>query len=433
MIGKTSTQRWLILSHGFNMDGRAASLTITDKMPHLMIAGIEPIVLSAVTGVLDTRFKHSQLLPWGPSGLRFDLRHLFALRWGRDWRYRVVTGLISFLLLPFILIERSLIGLQSQWSWMPAAVFRGWLCILIDKPVLVYSTGGAYSAHWAGFWLKRLTGIRWIAEIHDPMLFPGTVPATRNLKFWAKLEGMICKSADLVWWFTDQALASARRRHPQLGDRGKVILPGAEPPHVSAKYSKGSDLVLGHFGSLSPVRSLRPMVEAFAEFCQRHPEMATHIFIHCYGGAIDGPGQQAIREHRLETHFLNRGRLEWDPVTRLSGREQIQQRMHQVDGLLLLHGTTADCAEYIPSKFYDYLWAGRPVVGLVHVNSQLTRLITDHGGYAAEVDHREEVLEMLARVFRDWQEDRMQTPLLQPIDAGQAVTTILSLTKRFTE
>ena len=38
---------WLILSHGFNMDGRASSQTITDKMPYLLEAGIKPIVFSA--------------------------------------------------------------------------------------------------------------------------------------------------------------------------------------------------------------------------------------------------------------------------------------------------------------------------------------------------------------------------------------------------
>ena len=39
-----SRQRWLILSHAFNMDGRAASQTITDKLPHLRRAGIEVVV-----------------------------------------------------------------------------------------------------------------------------------------------------------------------------------------------------------------------------------------------------------------------------------------------------------------------------------------------------------------------------------------------------
>ena len=68
-------KRWLILSHGFNMDGRASSLTVTDKIPYLLEEGIQPIVLSAVTGERDHRFPHYQLLPWGPAALRFDFRH----------------------------------------------------------------------------------------------------------------------------------------------------------------------------------------------------------------------------------------------------------------------------------------------------------------------------------------------------------------------
>ena len=67
-------KRWLILAHGFNMDGRAASLTVTDKIPHLLNAGVQPIVLSAITGIKDERFPHHQFLAWGPSGFRFDFR-----------------------------------------------------------------------------------------------------------------------------------------------------------------------------------------------------------------------------------------------------------------------------------------------------------------------------------------------------------------------
>ena len=44
---------WLILSHAFNMDGRAASQTITDKIPRLRERGINPVVISAITGRKD--------------------------------------------------------------------------------------------------------------------------------------------------------------------------------------------------------------------------------------------------------------------------------------------------------------------------------------------------------------------------------------------
>ena len=43
----TQKKRWLILSHAFNMDGRAASQTITDKIPYFLEAGIELTVFSS--------------------------------------------------------------------------------------------------------------------------------------------------------------------------------------------------------------------------------------------------------------------------------------------------------------------------------------------------------------------------------------------------
>ena len=56
---------WLILSHGFNMDGRAASQTITDKIPFLIEENVQPIVVSAVTVHQDQMITHIQVLPWG--------------------------------------------------------------------------------------------------------------------------------------------------------------------------------------------------------------------------------------------------------------------------------------------------------------------------------------------------------------------------------
>jgi hypothetical protein len=172
-VGVTNEQHWLILSHCFNMDGRAASLTITDKLRHLMERGITFSVLSGVSGTHDKRFEHLQLLPWGPSGLRFDLRHVVAMRFGRGVLYRIIGLVVSIVLAPLVVLERVLFGLQSQSSWAFPAVVRSLWLIHKQRPSVIYSTGGAYSAHHAGYWLKKLTGIKWIAEIHDPMVIAG--------------------------------------------------------------------------------------------------------------------------------------------------------------------------------------------------------------------------------------------------------------------
>ncbi|MBU4046250.1 MAG: hypothetical protein KJ572_07885, partial [Gammaproteobacteria bacterium] len=360
-------ERWLILSHCFNMDGRAASQTITDKLPHLMARGIDPIVLSGVSGSHDDRFMHLQLMPWGPAGLRFDMRHVVAMRFGRGVVYRILTLIISLLLAPFIVLERLMFGLQNHASWVFPATVRSLLLIRKYKPTVIYSTGGAYSAHLAGYWLKKLTGLPWIAEIHDPMVIEGQTKS-RNARFMAKLEGIICKHADLVWWFTDGALERARRRHPELGERGIVVLPGAEPPRSVATYKRGEQMAICHFGSLATTRSLLPVVQALDAILGKEPELRPLVRVHVYGGKIDAAAMRSIEQKNLQDVFISHGRLEFSPETGRTGRERVVDLMYQADCLLLVHGSIDDCREYIPSKLYEYFWARRPVIALTHEN-----------------------------------------------------------------
>jgi hypothetical protein len=54
--------------------------------------------------------------------------------------------------------------------------------------------------------------------------------------------------------------------------------------------------------------------------------------------------------------------------------------MQQHDYLLLIHGNDESCSEYIPSKVYEYWSSQRPVIGLVHDNEQLQRILIDING-----------------------------------------------------
>lgn len=418
-------QNWLILSHCFNMDGRAASLTITDKLPYLAAAGVEPIILSSVSGERDKNFHHVQLLPWGPSGLRFDMRHVIASHFGRGVLYRLLVLLVSLLLAPFIVLERALLGWQNHWSWAVPATLRSLWIIYRYRPALLYSTGGSYSAHLAAHWIKRLTGIKWIAEIHDPMVKPGTIPRTRNERLMAYIEGLVCKNANLAWWFTEGALKGARARHPELGSRGVCILPGVAKPTVSGEYRRGTQMVISHFGSLSDTRSMLPVVMAMHTLLEKQPEIRSTVRVHIYGGSLDRQSSSEIARYKLEDIFVGFGRIEKDPKTGLSGREQVLQRMFEADCLLLLHGTVADCREYIPSKLYEYIWTKRPIIALTYQNPELDRLVNERGGYIAAADQPAEVLSAVERAYTDWKNNELRTSTVPAIGVQQAVNRIL--------
>jgi hypothetical protein len=411
------------------MDGRAASLTITDKLPFLAEAGVEPIILSGVSGDRDKKFKHYQLIPWGPAGFRFDMRHVIASHLGRGFVYQILVGLMGLLLAPFIAVERLLLGWQNQWSWSLPATLRSLWLIWKYNPTVLYTTGGAYSAHLAGYWIKRLTGIKWIVEVHDPMVKPGRVPTTRDEKINGYIEGLICRFADLAWWFTEGALKGARQRHPELGDRGVVILPGVAKPSVSGSYKRGEQMIISHFGSLSDTRSLQPVVKAVHTLLEHNPEIRSKLRVHIYGGTIDRLAKLEIQKYGLEDVFISFGRLERSEVTGMSGREQVLARMFQADCLLLVHGTISDCSEYIPSKLYEYLWTGRPVIALTYQNPQLDQLILERNGYVASGDNSGQILAALTAAYSDWKEDHLPQPGLPAIGVDQAVHSILKLVR----
>jgi len=402
-------QRWLILAHAFNMDGRAASQTITDKLPHLRRAGVEVVVLSGVSGTRDPVLEHHQLWPAGPAGLRFELRHVLRRRFANRLVYRTLMTVASLVLLPGVVLEKLLRPVESSWSWWLSAYLKGRRLARRQPFDLIYSTGGAFAAHLAGRALKQALGTPWLAEVHDPFVAPGAEPTTAQQKMQAYVEGLICREADVAIWFTEQALASARRRHPELGDRGKMLLPGIDAPFQSLPpYQAGPKFVVGHFGSLSPSRNLVPFIEALETLQARRPDLVGATELQVTGGPLDAVTAAKLAASPVRTSVRHLGRIETDPATGLSGRAQILRRMRAVDVLLLLHGEEPICEEYIPSKLYEYLWMQRPILATVHRNPQMAAMLRGEGHTVIETGGERTAYEALATVleqlFNRWRE-----------------------------
>jgi glycosyltransferase involved in cell wall biosynthesis len=158
-----------------------------------------------------------------------------------------------------------------------------------------------------------------------------------------------------------------------------MMLPGVDaPPFALQPYQRGEKCVIGHFGSLSETRNLASTIEALDLVMDEHPGWKACVELHVYGGPLDLVSQAAVAgaRHAVVRHF---GRIEADPVSGKSGREQILQHMRSADVLLLLHGVEPICAEYIPSKLYEYLWMQRPILALVHLNGQMAHVLSACG------------------------------------------------------
>ncbi|MSM41256.1 MAG: hypothetical protein GJT30_16690 [Geobacter sp.] len=428
-LHKPAGQTWLIISHAFNMDGRAASQTITDKIPYLIEKGIVPIVISAQTGEKDSALEHYQVPAIAPSGLKFDLRHILKKHFRNPASYRLAKGLANVLLLPLYFVERAFIHLESQWSWFFMAYLKGCRIAREKRPLLIYSTGGANSAHFAGYLLAKKFSIPWIAELHDPMIHGDWRGTGTAYKWAAYLERKICERADAAWWFTEGALAKALARNPTLGNRGYMIIPGVqEPDFQGVVYRRQEKVHFGHFGSLAETRNLAVFIEALYRLLQDYPEYKRLVQVDIYGAHLDSLSRKALQQFPLQEVVVEHGRLESNPLTGKSGRQQVLEAMRQVDALILLHGSDPFCEEYIPSKLFEYLWSKRPIIGLIWNNQQLTKILQQRGQISLNALDVKGLKDALYLLLKKWEAGELtDCETLAPFTVQNAVDKIVEI------
>ena len=282
---------------------------------------------------------------------------------------------------------------------------------------------------------QKIDWKKWIAEIHDPMVIrdnpedDGTRPRKKkDARFLQKLEHLICQDADHVWWFTQGALDYAKLRNPELGNKGFVVFPGAIPPGASltnTNYQKGEKLHISHFGSLANDRSIAPILQVLPEFFKRRPEALNRIQIDVYGAGLDDNTVEHLKTSPYQDQLQAHGRIENDPVSGKSGRQRIMEIMRSSDILLMLHGDYEWCAEYIPSKMYDYFWAYRPIWAITNRNAQLDQMIQERHHYLSHTLEPETMIQTLETIWQDWLSEQLRIPVGEPISPRDAVQTII--------
>ena len=171
-------------------------------------------------------------------------------------------------------------------------------------------------------------------------------------------------------------------------------------------------------------------MRALAALLARRSELRTLLHVEVYGSALDPAAAELLDSLALGDVVSVIGRLEFDAASGLSGRARVMQRMQQMDVLLMLHGDTAECPEYIPSKLYDYFWARRPVLALTHRNPQLDELVRSHGGWVAPSTDAVAFEAALEQVVERWRDGPLPDAAAPPVTVASAVQRILEAVDR---
>jgi hypothetical protein len=99
--------------------------------------------------------------------------------------------------------------------------------------------------------------------------------------------------------------------------------------------------------------------------------------------------------------------------------------MQESDVLLLMHGDTNWCSEYIPSKIYEYFYANRPVLGVTHLNQELDKIILDRNGYLAKTIDLNSIELAISNAYQDWRINKKYQPTYPPPKVSDCVVKII--------
>ena len=409
----------LIISYFSNEDGMACTHHIDDRLSIFKEMGVEPILLTSLCVPKWNRYIHYRVPSLSPSGLRFELRQFFR-RKGKDSLLWKLRNIILLPLLPFYGLERMFVRIDTIWYWLPLAWLKGKWIIQHHNIDCIYSTGGPAVAHSVALRLitclnkKNARKIKWLAEVQDPLIHSYCANTNQELKLLHKVERQTYENASRMIFLTRQAMLATEMRL-SLSGKGSVIYPGATPVQSQNKTNPSTtNFTLAHFGSLGGVRNLEHFIQGLQIALTEHPEMIRYTRINLYGGT----GDDDLRRIAAFTHppiFSTKGK-----VTRNAALDA----MTQCDILLLIQGKDPISTETIPSKLYEYLHVGCPVLALVHENPEINQMIEPlaHTCVSMEPD---EIASALINLYNQWRDGMLAEIKPSPYTVSNAVTDIL--------
>ena len=361
---------------------------------HLPSLGWQPMVLTAHARAYETTSQ--DLLADVPADT--IVRRAFALDTARHLQFN--GRYLGWMARP------------DRWiSWKFDGVREGMRMIEQFRPDVIWSTYPIATAHVIAAKLHQMTKIPWIADFRDPMAQDGypTDPLTRQS--YLQIEEQAAQLASFCAFTTPGAARDYQQRYPSAAQRMVVIENGydeesfasasAHAPVVASQPPGSRPLVLLHSGIVYP--------------SERDPTQLFMALGHLKSQKLLGPHELRIRfrasfqDDLLRTLSAQHGAQDFLELCPAIPYREALAEMMQVDALLVMQAS--NCNAQIPAKIYEYLRAGKPILGLTDPEGDTAGVLRSAGlSSLCRLDSAKEIASLLPTLVRNWREGRVSLP-----------------------
>ncbi len=401
----------LMIDYYFPPQAGPGVLRTLGYVKHLSEFGWSPIVLTVQSG--DNQFHDPSFLQRIPGTATVErtgsfefvraAKRLFAKgsaggeSWGengtgtgRPWAGpRWLKSLGSYAMFP-----------DRRIGWLPFATTRALSIMRTHNIDAIYSTSTAVTSHLIAYVLSRRFAKPWIADFQDPWA-ERLDPIHRNLA--RRIERLIVRNADLVTFTAEPTRELFASTHPGIPSQKLMTIPLGFDPDIfqGVERLRDAKFVIAHFGALYYGRSPAPFLEALAECIKEHPRLAQDVRVRLFG-SFDAdilPQTEAVLDQLHLKHLVQIGGI--------VPYGTIVQQMLSADVLLLIAFEGEDGRDLIPSKLYEYLATGNPILSMGPLESPVSRIIqAANAGLVVQAHDVRAIKDAIAQLYRDWQDGR---------------------------
>jgi hypothetical protein len=361
---------------------------------HLPALGWQPLVLTASPHAYERT--SDDLLAEVPAGT--VVRRAFALDTARH--LQVAGRYVGWMARP------------DRWtSWRFDAVRQGLKLIEEFKPDVIWSTYPIATAHVIASTLHRKTGIPWVADFRDPMAQDGYPADPKTWQSYQRIEEEAAAHARYCVFTTPGAARIYQQRYPDAAKRMVVLENGydeesftsaAPQPQSSQTIEQGKrPLIMLHSGIVyASERDPTQLFEALGQLQKAGVLSPADLRIRFRASVHDDLLQSLAQTHGAQDF------IELCPA--IPYRAALAE-MLSVDTLLVMQGS--GCNAQIPAKIYEYLRAGKPILGLTDPAGDTAGVLRAAGLHdIAHLNSAEDIARVLPAFVHSWRNGTMALP-----------------------
>jgi glycosyltransferase involved in cell wall biosynthesis len=274
-----------------------------------------------------------------------------------------------------VILRRVLAPVGFDYFWARAATRKALDIARNLPPGIVIATSPPHAALIAGERIARR--LRWplILDYRDPWSaydwpqwhrgwFTQWLGALIEARLVRRSAARVLNTPDMRGWFEESFPVATADRNFVVPNGFDAMAAGSGPPAAGT-------MEIVHAGEIYGSRSLVSLLRAVERLSTRYPARPIHVTTY---GPLPEAEKQRIREAGLERFIDDKPRI---PFTALFAE---LQRAHVLLAVVSDHMTYST-----PYKVYDYMAAGRPILGLAPSGAALFELLADSGaGECAE-------------------------------------------------